>query len=175
MSRSFRQPKMRNRNHHGGEDSGGIQPHHTVGNSGHRPGGIEEIPHPTSLEKAAPLNGRSPQIPSGSPTRRTEISVRMGFFTISTDMLQILSGELQSEQTPVSVQGVLRPSRLAFVGAATFQTLCRASSISLTILLMPQTTMVFLGPKNIAPTLLPVASTLYNWPCSVMALVLQRK
>ena len=57
-------------------------------------------------------------MPSGSPTRRTKISVRLGFFTISTDMLQILSGELQSEQTPVSVQGVFRPSRLAFVGAA---------------------------------------------------------
>jgi len=34
---------------------------------------------------------------------------------------------------------------------------------------------VFLGPMNIAPTRLPVASTLNNLPSSVTALVLDRK
>src|SRR5512136_1185154 len=90
-------------------------------------------------------------------------------------MLQIRSGELQSEQTPVSTHGVFLPSRFAFCGAAHSLTLFSAAPRSFTILFTPQTMIVFLGPMNMAPTLLPVASTLYNFPSSVTALVPERK
>jgi hypothetical protein len=65
------------------------------------------------------------------------LSDRDGFFTISTDIVQILSGELQSEQTLVPAQGVLRTRRFALMETARLQNRFRASSISFTILFDP--------------------------------------
>ena len=85
---------------------------------------------------------------------------------------QIQSGEIQLWHFPVVLQGVWISKRPALIGAAINLVLDMAASKFCAILLIPQTTMTFFGPKQIAATRLPVPSILTRIPSSAIAFAL---
>lgn len=75
---------------------------------------------------------------------------------------------------PVFAQGVFLPSLTQFAGDAIVSRRSTAEWRSVTILFKPATMITCFGPNIMAATRLPVPSTLYNSPYSVIALVLAK-
>ena len=69
----------------------------------------------------------------------------------------------------------MRPSSLAFWGAATVSNRSFAAARSVTSLFLPATIKILPGPKAVAATRFPVPSTLKIQPLSNMALAEQQK
>src|SRR5208282_1874533 len=87
--------------------------------------------------------------PRSSLTRITFKSVRGGFFSMITVMLQALSGMLQSTHFPAFAQGTGTPLLLVRVGVMVFLILWMAASTFFTSLFRPITTMDKRAPNMI--------------------------
>ena len=87
---------------------------------------------------------------------------------------QIVSGDLQFMHAPVLQQGVERPNRCAFMGAATFRARFIAPSTSEHTLFIPTMKTTFFGPCAMAETRLEFPSMFTSTPSSVIAFTLAR-
>ena len=112
------------------------------------------------------------QNPSVSFTRITWIRPACLEYRVIRNWQQMVSGDLQSMQAPVFVQGVDRPNRWALMGAATFLARFMAPSRSLQTLFIPPMKITFFGPWALAETRFEFPSILSWIPSYVIAFAL---